>query len=152
MTRSSTVLWAAIAGAGLAAALAGAAVSAGNPVEERQAAMKEVGQAMKEARAFTSAQTPFDPAKVKSLMAVPAGNAKKLKGLYPTDSAADPKTEADPKIWANKADFEKRLAEMGGLATAAGKATDTESFTVALKTLGDSCKSCHDVYRMKKKE
>jgi len=149
MTTSRTVLWAVAIGASVA--MAGAAVSAGNPVEERQATMKQVGQTMKEAAAFTAAQTPFDAGKVKGLMDTVAGDAKKLKGLYPADSASDPKTSADPKVWQNKADFDKRLAEMGTLATAAAKAKDTDSFKPAFKALGDTCKSCHDVYRMKKK-
>ena len=92
----------------------GAAVSAGNAVEERQATMKQVGQTMKEAAAFTAAATPFDAAKVKAADGHGRrGDAKKLKGLYPAGSASDPKTAADPKIWQNKADFDKRLAEMG---------------------------------------
>jgi len=151
MTRSRTVVWAAVMGAGLALGLTCVAASAGNPVEERQATMKQVGQTMKEATAFTSAQTPFDAAKVKTLMDGVAGSAKKLKGLYPANTATDPKTSADPKVWENKADFDKRLAEMGTLATAAGKAKDTDSFKTAFKALGETCKSCHDVYRMKKK-
>ncbi len=146
-----TTLLAAVAGVGLAISLASVAVSAGNPVEDRQATMKQVGQTMKEATAFTSAQTPYDAAKVKSLMDTLSTSAKKLKGLYPADSSADPKSAADPKIWTNKADFEKRLAEMGSLAAAASKAKDTDSFKAAFKPVGDTCKSCHDVYRMKKK-
>jgi len=146
-----TFACAAAAGAVLALGLSSLAVSAGNPVEERQATMKQVGQTMKEGSAFTSAQTPFDAAKVKGLMDTVAGDAKKLKGLYPAGSGADPKTSADPKVWENKADFEKRLGEMGTLAGAAAKAKDTDGFKPAFKALGETCKSCHDVYRMKKK-
>jgi len=47
MKRASTVLWAAAGGAVLALSLGFAAVSAGNPMEERQATMKAVGQSMK---------------------------------------------------------------------------------------------------------
>ena len=152
MQRSRTVVWAAAAGFGLAMSVAYAAVSAGNPVEARQATMKPVGQTMKESAAFTSAATPFDPAKVKGLMDGVSADAKKLKGLYPANSANDPKTEADPKIWQNRADFDKRLTEMGALALAAEKAKDAATFKPAFKALGDTCKSCHDVYRMKKKK
>ena len=148
MKTSRTVLWAALAGASLTLSLATAAVSAGSVVEERQATMKGVGQSMKEASGLSSA---FDAAKAKSTMDAVAGAAKKLKTLYPAESASDPKTAADPTVWQNKADFDKRLAEMGTLATAAGKAKDADSFKTSFKALGDTCKSCHDVYRMKKK-
>ncbi len=150
MTSFRTAALAAAAGMVLALAVASPAVSAGNPAEERQATMKQVGQAMKESAAFTSAQTPFDAAKVKSLMDGVAGAAKKLHGLYPPGSGADPKSAADPKIWENKADFDKRLTEMGTLAAAAGKTTSTDSFKPAFSALGATCKSCHDVYRKKK--
>lgn len=150
MKRSRTVVWAAAAGAVIALAAATVAVSAGSPMEERQATMKQVGQTMKESAAFTSAQTPFDAAKVKTLMDGVAGAAKKLHGLYPAGSGADPKSEADPKIWENKADFDKRLTELGTLAAAAGKTTSTDTFKPAFSAVGATCKSCHDVYRKKK--
>jgi cytochrome c556 len=37
------------------------------------------------------------------------------------------------------------------LAANAGKAKDADSYKVAYKALGETCKSCHDIYRMKKK-
>ena len=149
MSRSRTVLW--VVGVAAALAVAGVAVSQGaSPVEQRQATMKHVGQEMKEGAAFTSAQTPFDPAKVKTLMDGVAADANKLKGLYPPGSGADPKTAADPKIWQDKADFDKRLAEMARLAGAAGKTTSTEAYKPAFSALGATCKSCHDIYRKKK--
>jgi cytochrome c556 len=150
MTPFRTVAWAAVAGIGLAFTITCVAASAGNPMDERQATMKQVGQTMKEASAYTSAQTPFDAAKVKALMDGVAGNAKKLHGLYPAGSGADPKSAADPKIWENKADFDKRLTEMGSLAVAAGKTSSADTFKPAFSALGGSCKSCHDIYRKKK--
>src|SRR5471030_1665263 len=106
MTRASTVLWACAAGVSLTLGLAFSAASAGNPVEDRQATMKAVGQSMKEAAAINTPAT-FDAAKAKTLMDGVAADAKKLHGLYPAGSDADPKTAADPKIWDNKADFDK---------------------------------------------
>jgi cytochrome c556 len=144
MTTSRTVLLATLA----VAAFAVSAASAG-PMEDRQAAMKAVGQAMKEGAGINSPAT-FDAAKAKSLMDGIAANAKKLKGLYPAGSGADPKSSADPKIWQNKADFDKRLSEMAAAATAAGKATTAETFKPAYVAVGATCKSCHDIYRKKK--
>lgn len=144
MTTSRTVLLATLAMAAFAVSAAAA-----SPLEERQAAMKAVGQAMKEGAGLNSPTT-FDAAKAKSLMNGVAANAKKLKSLYPKGSGSDPKTSADPKIWENKADFDKRLGEMGAAATAAGKATSAETFKPAYAALGATCKSCHDLYRKKK--
>jgi cytochrome c556 len=147
MKRSRTVVvWAAAA---LSLAAATAAVSAGSPMEERQATMKQVGQTMKEANALTAPAT-YDAAKAKALMDSVGAAAKKLHGLYPTGSGDDPKSAADPKIWTNKADFDKRLTEVQTLAAAAGKTTSAETFKPAFSALGATCKSCHDIYRKKK--
>jgi len=149
MSRSRTVL--SVVGVAAALAVAGMAASQGaGPVEQRQAVMKHVGQEMKEGAAFTSPATPFDPAKVKAVMDGVAADATKLKGLYPAGSGADPKTAADPKIWANKADFDKRLGELARLAATAGAATSTDAYKPAFSAVGATCKSCHDLYRKKK--
>jgi len=149
MTRSRTFVWAAAGGAMLALSLSSLALSAGNPVEDRQAAMKAVGQFMKEGAGLNSPSA-FDAAKAKAAMDGVAGEAKKLHGLYPAGSGADPKTAADPKIWDNKADFDKRLTEMATLATTAGKSTTADAYKPAFMAVGATCKGCHDLYRKKK--
>ena len=147
MTSIRTVVWGAVSAATVALACVGAS-AAGNPVADRQAAMKGVGQGMKDA---SSVLGTFDAAKAKASMEAVAANAKKAKGLFPTGSGTDPKTEADPRVWQNKADFDKRLTELATLASAASKATTPDAFKPAFQKVGASCKSCHDVYRMKKK-
>ena len=147
MITSKRFVWAAAAGASFSIALVCAASGAGNPVAERQATMKHVGAAMKDGSGFVTGKTAWDPAKVKAIMAGVSADAKTLKGLYPAGSDKDPKSEALPKIWENKADFEKKLADMGAAATAAGNAADAAAFRPAYVKLGGTCKSCHDVYR-----
>ena len=112
--------------------------------------MKHVGQAMKESSAFLAPSTPYDAAKVKALMGGIAADAKKLHALYPAGSGADPKSAAGPKIWQNKADFDKRLTELGTLATTASQAGTADAFKPAFQAVGGTCKSCHDLYRIKK--
>ena len=149
MNKYRVALWSAAAAAGLAVAIASAAGAAGDPVAERQAIMKQVGQTMKEAGPFVSPATPFDAAKVKALMGTIGADADKLHKLYPPTSKDAPKTEALPKIWENKADFDKRLSELSKLAGDAQKATSTETFKPAYLAIGGACKSCHDLYRKK---
>jgi cytochrome c556 len=151
MSRSRTVMWVVAVATSAALGVAGVAASQGaSPVVQRQAAMKHVGQQMKQAAAFTSAATPFDAAKVKTLMDGVAGDASKLRDLYPAGSDTDPKSAADPKIWQNKADFDKRLGELARLASVAGATTSTDAFKPAFSAVGGTCKSCHDIYRKKK--
>jgi cytochrome c556 len=142
-------LWTAAAAAGLAVVIASTAGAAGNPVEERQGLMKQLGQAMKEVGPYVSGAQPYDAAKVNAAMGTIAGNTDKLHKLYPSDSKDAPKTEALPKIWENKADFDKRLSELGKLAKDAQKSTDSATFKPAFMAIGGACKSCHDNYRKK---
>jgi cytochrome c556 len=146
MTRKGTLVLAAAA----ALLTAGVAAAAGNVVEDRQAAMKQVAGAMKDGGGLASGQTAWDAAKAKAAMDTIANNAKKLKGLYPKGSDTDPKTEALPAIWTSRADFDKKLAEMGSLAATAGKAKTADEFKASFKAVGGTCKGCHDTYRKKK--
>ena len=148
MTRTRTVL-AAAAGSALALCLVGVS-AAQDPVATRQALMKGVGQSMKDASGFATGQTPWDPAKVKAVTGALAASGKKAQGLFPASTAAHAKSQTDPKVWQNKADFDKRLGEMSALATAAGKAPNMEAYRPAFQKLSATCKSCHDLYRKKK--
>ena len=137
----------AAAAAGLAVVIASQAGAAGDPVADRQGLMKQQGQIMKEGGALLGA---FDAAKAKTLMASLSSSADKLHALYPASSKDAPKTEALPKIWENKADFDKRLTELSKLAKDAGAATTADAYKPAYMAIGKACKDCHDQYRAKK--
>jgi cytochrome c556 len=137
----------AAAAAGLAVVIASQAGAAGNPVEERQGLMKQQGQIMKEGGALLAT---FDAAKAKTLMGNLSSSADKLHALYPASSKDAPRTEALPKIWENKADFDKRLTELSKLAKDAGGATTADAYKPAYMAIGKACKDCHDQYRAKK--
>ena len=137
----------AAAAAGLAVVIASQAGAAGDPVADRQGLMKQQGQIMKEGGALLGA---FDAAKAKTLMASLSSSADKLHTLYPASSKDAPKTEALPKIWENKADFDKRLTELSKLAKDAGAATTADAYKPAYMAIGKACKDCHDQYRAKK--
>jgi cytochrome c556 len=139
---------AAAVGATLAVGLSSLMLAGADPVPDRQAAMKDVGQQMKDAAGLNSAAT-FDAAKAKTLMGAVAADVKKAAGLFPAGSGADPKTLAAPAIWENNADFTKRLTDLAALATTASNATTFEAYGPAFKSVGATCKSCHDIYRKK---
>jgi cytochrome c556 len=136
--------------AGAAIALGVCSLAIASTVEDRQAAMKAVAQLMKEASGLKSPAT-YNAAKAKAVMTSVATNARKLQKLYPP-GGKDLKSAADPKIWRNKADFDKHLAEMASLASAASKTTTFDTYKPALAALGATCKSCHDLYRLKKSD
>lgn len=150
MNECVKVLCAGIFGASLSLALAvTTATAAADPTEQRQAAMKAIGQAMKEGAALNSAKTPYDPAKAKAAMGSVSASAKKLHTLFPANSASAPKTAALPVLWTKKADFDRRLDELAKLADAAGNAKTAEAYKPAFLAVGATCKGCHDLYRKK---
>ena len=143
-------------GAGAAAAigawaLAAAALAAdGSPVAARQAAMKQMGFALRDARPYADGQKPYDAAKVKALLQVVVSNGEKLQALFPPGSGEDPKSSADPKIWQDKKGFEHRLAELSAKAAHAQGADGPEGLKAQYMAIGHDCQACHDVYRRKK--
>jgi cytochrome c556 len=147
--RSNKLLRTMAVGAVLALGVSSLAIAVAGPVEDRQADMKAIGQAMKDGAGLNSPAA-FDAAKAKAAMGAVADAAKKATTLFPAGSGADPKTAADAKIWENNADFLKRLADLQTLATTAGNATTVEAYKPAFAAVGATCKSCHDVYRKKK--
>lgn len=126
-----------------------AAAGAATPGEQRQAAMKQIGQSMKDGAAFNSAKTVYDAAKVKTIMGGVAATAKRLHGQFPANSASDPKSAALPIVWSQKADFARRIDELARLADTASKAKTAEAYKPAFLAVGATCKSCHDLYRKK---
>lgn len=146
MKPSTTLLWAAAAGATLSLSLAAVASGAGNPVLERQAVMKHIAGAMKEGSGLASGRTPWDGAKAKATMADIAADAAKARTLFPAGSDQG-KTDALPKIWQDKADFDKRFTELAAAAKVAGGASDAAAFKAGFMKVGANCTSCHNVYR-----
>lgn len=146
--RSMSLIRVATVGAVLAIGISSVALAAADPVPDRQEVMKAIGQFMKEGAAVSSPKF-YDAAKAKPAMDGVAASSKKLTSLFPAGSGpnANPKTAALPSIWANQADFDKRLAEMATLANAAGATTTIETYKPAFAALGATCKSCHDIYR-----
>jgi cytochrome c556 len=65
-----------------------------------------------------------------------------------------PGGEARPAVWANWADFSKRMSDFAQQTAAGAKITKDQGKDAALVQLinyADSCKGCHDMYRQEKK-
>lgn len=64
-----------------------------------------------------------------------------------------PGGEAKPAVWANWADFSKRMADFAQQTAAGAKIAREQGKDAALVQLinyADSCKACHDMYRQEK--
>jgi cytochrome c556 len=97
-------------------------------------------------------EIPFDAAKAAASMNTIAGMWTEFATLYPKGTETGGETTAAPKIWETFADFDaqgkKMAADAAKAATAAAGGAD--AFKAAFGDVTKSCKSCHDVYRVKK--
>ena len=148
MIRSLTLVLGMTAGA-----LALATIATADPaaIKERQKIYKGIGDASKTASGMLRGAAPFELSAVQASLKTYSDGAKKLPSLFPDDSKTGDNTEALPKIWENKKDFEAKLAKFGSDADAALVAIkDEASFKAEFPKVLGNCKGCHDEYRVKK--
>jgi cytochrome c556 len=128
-----------------------AVVAQQNPIEARQALMKDNGKHAKMGAAMVKGEAPFDLAKAKEIFVTFETAAAKMPGLFPPDSKTGHDTTASPKIWENKLDFEAKFETLGADAKAAlASVKDLASFKTAFGGIGKDCGGCHETYRVKK--
>lgn len=120
-------------------------------IKERKEDYKAMGKATKEPGAMYKGEAEFDLAKVQAALKVIQEKAAVLPKLFPDDAKTGAETEALPKIWEDKANFEERFVKLGAAAKAAEtKITDAENFPDAWKELMGNCSGCHKIFRKPK--
>jgi cytochrome c556 len=138
--------------AGLTIGLAGAwltAAAAENPAHQRHEAMETVQESFKPLRAIAVKEAPFDAAVVKKNAGTILDKLKEAHGLFPEGSGGGD-SRAKAEIWSDRANFDKAMKDAQAAAAALAAVTDEASYGAAMKTLGGTCKSCHDKYRLPK--
>lgn len=134
-------------------ALGVSAVAAQNlaVIKERQDHLKKMGDAAKPVSAMFKGEADFDLAKVQAALKVMQEKAALLPALFPDDSKTGEDTEALPKIWEEKADFEERFKKLGESAKAAeASITDELTFPDTWKEVMGNCSGCHKKFRKPK--
>ncbi|SRR5258708_37075587 len=125
-----------------------------NIVDARSAHYKEIGRSAKAIRNELGEARP-DLSNVQASAARIEALAKQIPSWFPSGTGPQPgvKTEALPVIWQQMPLFTQRASGLAGAAhqiasaAAAGKMAETR---IAAGSLGNACKSCHDVFREKK--
>jgi cytochrome c556 len=133
---------------GLAAAW-GVARAADNPAHQRHEAMETVQESFKPLRAIAVKESPFDAAVVKKSATTILEKLKEAHGLFPEGSGGGD-SRAKAEIWSDRAGFDKAMKESQAAAEAMAAVTEEAAFMPAMKTLGGTCKNCHDKYRLPK--
>ena len=129
-----------------------ASAASADPIADRQKLMKGIADATKTSAEMVQGKTPWNAEAAKGAMATIAANAEIFPTLFPagTDTGGD--TEASPKIWEAKSDFDAIAAKMASAAEAAGAAADggLDAFKPAFGAMASNCKACHEDYRIQK--
>jgi Cytochrome c556 len=141
--------------AGLAVSLCVTAVIAQtDPVKTRRGLMKQNNDHAKVLVEMMRGQRSFDRKAVEVAFAQWADTAQKLPGLFPEDSKrTDDENRASPKIWENKKDFDNKAAAFAKVVAdnRAKAVASLNGLKAALTTVGKSCDSCHESYRLSKR-
>jgi cytochrome c556 len=89
-------------------------------------------------------EAPFDLAKVQAGLKIYQDEAAKLKGLFPDDSKTGGDTDASPKIWQERPQFNAAIESfINGAKAAASAITDEQTFKAEYPKVVTSCGGCH---------
>ncbi|HMR62185.1 MAG TPA: cytochrome c [Amaricoccus sp.] len=144
----------------LAIAIAAAAVAAlpalgaEDPIAVRQALMDNNGTAAGVAGAVMKGELAYSPVVGKAVIYAVSATAAAYGDYFPEGSEDAARSNASPKIWQDMAGFEAELAKFQEAAAKAreiaGKdgPADADAFKAAMGPIFDSCKTCHESYRL----
>jgi cytochrome c556 len=133
------------------ALLLGVTAASADPVEDRQALMKERGAQMQVLVPIAQEKKPFDAAAVMDALQTLADNAARVdvEALWPEGSTGGDNDTA-PAAWENfdefKAAHEKFKADAE--AAVAANPQDLEAFKPVFGSVAQNCSSCHESYRL----
>jgi cytochrome c556 len=128
-----------------------AVIAQQNPIEARQALMKDNGKHAKMGAAMVKGEAPFNLAAAKEIFATFETAAEKMPALFPPDSKTGHETTAAPAIWQKMDEFKALFVKFGKDAKAAKESvTDLASFRTAFAAMGKQCGGCHETFRVKK--
>lgn len=113
-------------------------------IKQRREVMKAIATAGSVPFKMLKGEVPFDLARVQAGLKTYQEEAAKLKGLFPDDSKSGGGTDASPKIWQARAEFEKTVDTFVSTAKSAAEAIkDEATFKAEYPKVTRSCGGCH---------
>lgn len=116
-----------------------------NPIRQRQALMKQMGDQTDLGMAMVKGQAAFDAAKAEAIFATYRKNAPEFITLFPPGSDAGD-TKAQPAVWSNRAGFEAADAAFVKAVNGVDVSTPA-AFAEALTAAGRACRACHQDFK-----
>lgn len=123
-----------------------------DPIADRKALMKAVGGATKTASDIMKGDVKWSSETGKQVFAAYTAAGAKFGDLFPAGSETGGETTAAPAIWADMAGFKAAVATFKAAADSnAAKAASSEAdFKAAFGAVVQTCKGCHEKYRIAK--
>jgi len=135
---------------GVALVAATAVTAADNPIASRQTIMKNVGASMGGLGKMAKGELEFDAVTAEFALRTLNVASHGYGELFPEGSDTGAENRAAPEIWSDRAGFDAEIAklqESTGAAVAAPP-TSVEELGQTLASVGDSCKTCHEGFRL----
>lgn len=135
----------------LAAFAATTSLANADPIEIRQNMMKSVGAATGTLGKMVKGEIPYDAQLAGMAMRVLFTTPSGFVTQFP-EGADSPTSEAGPKIWEDRAGFEKAALDMQTAAMAAIPAASEslDALKASFGSVAQNCRACHETYRVKK--
>ena len=113
-------------------------------IKNRRDVMKAIANAGITNFKMMKGEAPFDLAKVQAGLKIYQDEAAKLKGLFPDDSKTGGDTDASPKIWQERPQFNAAIETfINGAKAAASAIKDEQTFKAEYPKVVTSCGGCH---------
>ena len=113
-------------------------------IKNRRDVMKAIANAGITNFKMMKGEAPFDLAKVQAGLKIYQDEAAKLKGLFPDDSKTGGDTDASPKIWQERPQFNAAIESfINGAKAAASTIKDEQTFKAEYPKVVTSCGGCH---------
>lgn len=130
---------------GLAVVVSGVSIAQNaDVIKQRREAMRTISGHTGQAFKMTKGETPFDLAVVQKALLVIQEDGAKFKGMFPDDSKTGGGTDAQAKIWTDRAGFnaaaDKWIADAKATAAAI---KDEATFKTEYAKFDGGCNNCH---------
>jgi cytochrome c556 len=123
-----------------------------DPIADRQAMMENVGAAIGAISKMIKGETEFDAALANMSIRTMYNASVGFPYLFPEGSETGGETEASPKIWEDMDGFTEKAVDMQDVTALAiaAPATSLDDLRAQLGEIGQTCKACHEGFRVKK--
>ena len=136
------------------ALLATPVAAADDPIAVRQALMSSNGAAAGIAGGVMKNELEYNPVIGRSAIATMNAVAMSFGDFFPEGSADPERSAAAPKIWEDMTGFQAALERFQTAAASAAESSgkdgpaDAAAFTAAVQPVLETCKNCHETYRL----